>query len=131
MNKKERLKKLNIKKEDFRLVIGRSKIDYDLNKEAINRKKHKYSLESAVHILTMLLLQTDHTRFITRGPFKVKANSEWRHEHMTIDDSQKVVFIVTTMCPDETVRVISFRRASAKERVIFHQYTGYNESSLV
>lgn len=39
--------RLGIVHSDFRLVLGRSKIDYDPGKEDVNRKKHKYSLESA------------------------------------------------------------------------------------
>jgi hypothetical protein len=33
-------KKLKINDSDFRLVFGRNKIDFDLNKEKLNRKKH-------------------------------------------------------------------------------------------
>ena len=39
------------KDSDFRIIIGRTTIDYDWAKEEINRKKHGYSLESAVHFL--------------------------------------------------------------------------------
>ena len=37
----------------------------------------------------------------------------------------KVVFIVTTMRADETIRVISLRRASQDERDVFAQVSGY------
>ena len=40
-------KKLGIKDTDFRGVFGRTKIDYDPDKEDFNRKKHGYSLQSA------------------------------------------------------------------------------------
>ncbi len=50
---------------------------------------------------------------------------ELRHMHMSVDDHSDVVFMVTTMRPDETVRVISFRRASEEERELFGQNTGY------
>lgn len=123
-NKEEKLlMKLNLRPVEFRLIVGRSKIDYDPNKETINRRDHGYSLESAVHILTELLIHPD-TRFITRGPFE--KNNEWRHEHMALD-GQKIMFFVTTMRPRETIRVLSFRRANIKERQIFQQYTGYSE----
>jgi uncharacterized DUF497 family protein len=29
---------------EFRLIIGRTQIDYDPDKEAVNRRKHGYSL---------------------------------------------------------------------------------------
>ena len=47
--------------------------------------------------------------------------------HMSVDDNGKVVFMVTTMRPNETVRVISFRRASDQERAKFQVLTGYVE----
>ena len=34
---------------EFRLILGRTRIEYDDNKETSNRRKHGYSLESAVH----------------------------------------------------------------------------------
>lgn len=48
--------------------------------------------------------------------------------HISVDDNEKVVFMVTTMRPDETVRVISFRRASPEERNRFRELTGYVEA---
>lgn len=45
--------------------------------------------------------------------------------HMAVDDSGNVVLMVTTMRPDETVRVISFRKAHKHEREAFHRLTGY------
>lgn len=117
---------LGIKETDFRLVFGGSAVDYDHNKELTNRKKHGYSLESAVHILTRWLLPISSLPFITRGP--LETNGEIRHEHMGVDDAGNVVFMVTTMRPNETVRIISFRRASEEERDAFFAITGYNTS---
>ena len=54
-----------------------------------------------------------------------KEKGEVRHMHMSVDDCGDVVLMVTTMRPDETVRVISFRRASEEERERFRQNTGY------
>lgn len=104
---------------EFRLVFGRTKIDYDTKKDDINREKHGYSLESAVHLLERLLLPIGNSiphavsdSYIEKG--------EVRHMHMSLDDSGNIVVMVTTMRPDETVRVISFRRASEGERVTFN-----------
>lgn len=47
--------------------------------------------------------------------------------HLGVDDCGKVVLIVTTMRDDETVRIISFRRASAQEREQFAAVTGVRE----
>ena len=108
--------------EDFRLVFGSSKIDYDHNKEARNRKDHEYSLESAVYLLEHLMLPINPRPFITRD---ASTTEERRHEHMTIDDSGHIVFMVTTMRAKETIRVISLRRAHENEREVFIYYTGY------
>lgn len=110
--------------DDFRLVIGSTQIDYDQNKDDVNRKKHGYSLESAVHFFTRLLLPVRQPPFITRD---ASTAGERRHEHMTVDDHGKVVFLVTTMRADETVRIISLRRAHPDERDIFTSLTDFTE----
>lgn len=116
--------KLGIPTHEFRLVIGRTKIDYDPDKEGINRKKHGYSLESAVALFERMLLPISNP-----PPYAVSdsfiENNEVRHMHMTTDDSGIVVLMVTTMRPDETVRVISLRKANEHERTNFQQLTGY------
>jgi len=118
--------KLNISDYEFRLVIGRTKIDYDLDKEEQNRKKHSYSLESAVHLLERIILPLNTPPpHITSDPFI--ENDEIRHMHMSVDDDGKVVFMVTTMRQGEIVRVISFRRAHKNERTQFYKLTGYQE----
>ena len=112
--------------QDFRLVFGRTRIDYDPAKETANREKHGYSLESAVHLLERIMLPTG-------GPLhhavsdSFQENGETRHQHMSVDDNGQVVFMVTTMRPDETVRVISFRRAHQAERERFRELTGYRK----
>ncbi|MDH5301426.1 MAG: BrnT family toxin [Gammaproteobacteria bacterium] len=118
--------KLGVQETDFRLVFGRSQLDFDPNKELINRKKHGYSLASAVDLLARCMLPISLLPFITSDPFK--QNGEIRHMHMGVDDSGNVVFMVTTMRDDETVRVISFRRADQEEQRIFGSLTGYNKS---
>jgi uncharacterized DUF497 family protein len=110
--------------EDFRLVIGMTQVDYDRNKENVNRAKHGYSLESAVHFFTRILLPISQPPFISRDASTV---GERRHEHMTVDDQGKVIFLVTTMRAGETVRIISLRRAHPDERNVFVALTGFNE----
>jgi len=102
---------------DFRIVIGSTTIDYDQNKETINREKHGYSLASAVHFLQRIILPIPIPLLITTDPFEEKG--EIRHNHMTKDDDGHVVFFVTTMRPSETVRVISLRRASKNEEMLY------------
>jgi len=102
---------------DFRVVIGRTRIEYDSTKEETNRKRHGYSLESAVHFLERLILPIPGSLFMTTDPFREK--DEVRHNHMTLDEEGRVVFFVTTMRPNETVRVISLRRASDAERELY------------
>lgn len=104
---------------DFRVIIGRTQIDYDPRKETRNRRKHHYSLESAVDLLGGLVLPGTYRPFISRP---VRRKGEVRHEHITFDDSKNVVFFVTTMRDDETVRVISLRRAHENEIRLFVEH---------
>ncbi len=119
-------KKMGIKDTDFRVVFGGTKMDYDPGKEDYNRKKHGYSLESAVDLLERWILPISSTPFITSDP--IEKNDEIRHQHIGVDDSGNIVFIVTTMREEETVRVISFRRAHKKEQELFKSLTGYNKA---
>jgi uncharacterized DUF497 family protein len=118
--------KLGIPEYEFRLVFGRTKIDYDPNKEEVNRREHGYSLESAVYLLERMLLPV-----AKPAPYAVSEafmeNDEVRHMHMSVDDSGHVILMVTTMRPEETVRVISFRRAHEEERAEFQKLAGYIE----
>jgi uncharacterized DUF497 family protein len=109
--------------DDFRLVFGRSEIEYDPAKEEANRAKHGYSLEGAAHLLERLLLPTGFLPFAKRVAV---VGGEVRHEMMTVDEGG-VVFIVATMRPGDNIRVISFRRASADERAVFAELTGFRE----
>lgn len=126
--------KLGMQNYEFRLALGHTKIEYDLDKDDINRKDKKYALESAAHILERLLLekivlpQCNQTPYAITDAFEEKG--EVRHMHMSIDDCGGVVLMVTTMRPDETIRVISFRRADEKERENFRALTGYVEPKL-
>lgn len=117
---------LNIPEHEFRLVFGRSKIEFDPNKEQKNRDKHNYSLESAVWLLEQILLPIGNNRPHLISDSFLK-NEEVRQQHMCVDDSGYVVFFVTTMRGDEAVRVISMRRAHEDERVVFQEITGYVE----
>ena len=112
--------------EDFRLIFGTTKVNYDADKEDYNRTKHKYSLESAVDFLEHCISFTNTRPHIFRDTF---TTSERRHEHMTVDSEGNVVFFVTTMRDDETVRVISLRRAHPDERKVFALFTGYEEKN--
>ncbi len=104
----------------LRLVIGRTRIDFDKSKEEINRLKHGYSLESAAYLLQRRLLPISQPRFLFRGPFEVRG--EFRYEILTLDDDDKtVVLFVVTMRPDEIVRLISFRKASEEETLAYHK----------
>jgi uncharacterized DUF497 family protein len=119
-------RKMGIPGWEFRVVIGRTKIDYDLDKEYLNRKKHGYSLESAVFLLERIVFPFGESLpSMTSDGFMERG--EVRHMHMSVDDSGKVVLMVTTMRADETVRIISFRRANEEEREQFYQQTGFRE----
>jgi len=115
---------LGVSNYDFRLVFGRTKIEFDPKKDADNRRKHKYLLESAVYLLEGLLFPVGEKKpYLVSDSFI--ENGEVRHMHLSVDDSGTVVLMVTTMRSDEAVRVISFRRASEHECSIFQKMTGY------
>lgn len=115
---------LGIPDHEFRLVFGRTKIDYDPNKNMTNIEKHTYSLDYAARLLERLLLPIG-----TPTPYaqcdSFFENGEVRHQHMLVDDNDRVVFMVTTMREYETVRVISLRSAHESERARFHELTGW------
>ena len=110
------LRKQNLREYDFRLLIGSSKIDFDSTKDRTNREKHKYSLAEALSVFSSaLLLMND---LVSSDPYE--RNGEFRHNHMATYKG-RAVLIVTTMRPNETVRVISMRPASRKDRDLFAQ----------
>jgi uncharacterized DUF497 family protein len=118
--------KMRIPDWEFRVVIGTTKIDYDLDKEYSNREKHGYSLASAVSLLERIVFPFGESLpSMTSDGFM--EGGEVRHMHMSVDDSYNVVLMVTTMRDDESVRIISFRRASEEEREQFYQNTGFRE----
>src|SRR3990172_7767075 len=119
--------KFGIPDHEFRLVFGRTKIEYDPNKEDSNRKKHGYSLESAVYLLERILLPIGSPKPHAVSDAFIE-NGDVRHMHLSVDDSGHVVLMVTTMRQGETVRVISFRRADSNERENFSRLTGFVES---
>ena len=110
---------------EFRLIFGRTRIECDADKEASNRRKHGYSLESAVHHFEQLLLPIQQSHFMTSDAYL--ENDEVRHMHMGVDDCGNVVVFVTTMRDQETVRIISYRRATRAESESFSQHTGYSK----
>jgi len=117
--------KLNIPDDEFRLILGTTKIEYGDDKNDINIREKKYSLESAAYFFERLLLNTSKVPFITSDA-STKYN-EKRHMHMSIGDSGEVVFFVTTMRNEETIRIISFRKADKNERKVFFDVTGYSK----
>jgi uncharacterized DUF497 family protein len=117
---------LGIPDWEFRVVFGTTKIDFDPNKEATNREKHRYSLESAVEQLERMLLPLGSPPPVVTSE-GVMEGGEVRHQHLGVDDTGRVVQFVTTMRPVEIVRLISYRRASDNEREAFKQLTGYQE----
>lgn len=119
-------KKLNIKETDFRLVIGSSRIDYDPKKNEINKSVHGYSFDEAIAIFEQILLPIPPTPPIM---FKdsIEVNGELRSNIITTDKQGKVILIALTMRQNETVWIISMRRASRKERDLFAELIGYNQ----
>ncbi|MEJ8822221.1 BrnT family toxin [Variovorax humicola] len=120
--------KMGIPEWEFRVVFGTTRIEYDPTKDAANLEKHGYSLQFAASLLERVLLG-----FGAKAPYALSdgfaEGGEVRHMHLCTDDSGKVVLMVTTMRPDESVRVISLRRASSSERDRLFKLTGYREKA--
>jgi len=121
-------RKLNIKESDFRLIIGSSGIDYDHSKNEINISNHGYSFDEAIAIFEKMLLPIS-----PMPPVIVKdsidVNGELRSNIITIDKQGKVILIALTMRQNETIRIISMRRASEKERCLFTELVDYNQGN--
>ncbi len=121
-------KKLNIQDSDFRLVIGSTGIDYDPNKNEINISNHGYSFDEAIAIFEQMLLPiSSPPPFMVKDSIEVKG--ELRSNIITIDKQGKVIIIALTMRQNETVRIISMRQASKKERNLFTKLVGYNQAN--
>jgi len=110
---------LGVAEWEFRIIPGRTRIDYDADKNIANRSKHKIDLESAAHLLGKCVFSKG--RMITKDGFL--ENGEMRHMHLVKDDDSAILMVVTTMRPNETIRVISVRPASEVERQAFHNLT--------
>ncbi len=111
--------KLGVPEYEFRVVIGRTRIEYDAEKDKTNRTKHGYALESAVYLLEACFAFITPRRIITSDAFFEKG--EVRHMHLAQDADGTLVKIVTTMRPGEIVRVLSLRRANREEQAEFRQ----------
>ncbi len=105
--------KLGVPEHEFRVVIGRTRIEYDADKDKRNRKKHGYALESAVYLFEACFAFFSPRRIITSDAFIEKG--EVRHMHLAEDTDGTLMKIVTTMRPGEVIRVLSLRKANRKE----------------
>jgi len=98
---------------DFKLIVGVTGIEFDKNKEKKNIEKHGYSFDDAANALNNVLFLC--TPMVSRDP--IICNGEIRQAHM-MEYRGNIVHISTTMRKNESVRIISMRRANQKERVI-------------
>lgn len=64
---------------EFRLIIGRTQIDYDPDKEAVNRRKHGYSLSCTQDVFSDILIH--HIPWVFRHS-PTDAHGELRHQHL-------------------------------------------------
>jgi uncharacterized DUF497 family protein len=94
-------------------ILGRTKVDFDPNKDDINRKKHKYSLDCAVDVITNIL--TFHKGALYR---EYEKNNERRFD-MLAEYEGNIVHVTATMRKRHVVRAISMRLASHEERDFF------------
>ena len=110
------LKLLGLEHNDFCVILGTTTFDFDANNEKSNKDKHGYSLQDAVCLFEQWILPAPSTSFITET---AEQNGAIKHQHIGIDNNGTVVFIVTEMQPDETVRILSFREATETEQERF------------
>ena len=102
-------------RDEFRIVFGTSEIEYNPDKESVNREKHGYSLEGAAQILSRIALPIPQPKFLFNDR---EVSGERRYECLT-EIVGKIVFFVLTMRDGEKIRIISFRDASKEEREIY------------
>ncbi len=112
-------KRLGIQDSDFRLVLGGSSISYDPAKNDANVVKHGYSFDDAKKIFERLVFPFGGKSVPWVIKNSIPINNEMRSNILTKDENGHIVLIALTMRPDETVRIISMRRASKAERAIF------------
>ena len=105
---------LGIQEHEFRIILGRTQIQFDPLKEVLNRKKHHYSLQSAANILERYaLLGRPVLAYRDLSP----RSGEYRYEMLSSGDKgNEILFFVVTMRPDELIRIISLRQASEHEK---------------
>ena len=109
------------------LKFGSTEVTFDPAEDEINRKNHDCSLESAVDILTYELVPGD-----KRPPVVIEkeemAGEEKRQHILAKDDSGNTLCIVTAQRGEDTVRVVSCRRADKEESQrytkIVNEYAG-------
>lgn len=93
-----------------------TKIECDPNDEEDNLKNCRYSLSCAKDIFQRHMAFQEF--LVTSEPFIEK--KELRHMHLT-EYTGKIVFIVTAMRPDGTIKIISMRDADSEEREIYQK----------
>ena len=76
---------------EFMLIFGSSRIGYDPVKEIKNRRKHHYSLQSAVHLLEKTIFPCGNDLRITIKQCVIK--EEVRYNIMAFDDDKNIVLM--------------------------------------
>ena len=89
-------------------------IEFDKNKDDINIRKHHYSLECAVDIMSSLLLLQGSKIIFSDGYLE---NGEVRYMAKALYQDRVVLFVFTMR--DDNMRIISFRDASDEEEEHF------------
>ena len=103
-----------MEENEIRFVVGRTSVDFDPDKDDINRKKHGYALDCAIDIIENALFF--YRGMLYRGPYE--RNGEQRFDMMT-EYQGRVVHVSATMWDGDVVRVISMRDARRDERAYY------------
>lgn len=92
-------------------VIAGLSFEWDDEKAKENRKKHKVSFEIAAKVFS----DPDYVEY----PDEVHSSGEVRYK--VVGMSEKLLLVICTDRED-TIRIISARKANAKERRIYNDY---------
>jgi uncharacterized DUF497 family protein len=104
--------------DDIMFTVGMV-VEFDNDKAEINLEKHRYSLECAQDVINSITL-FGNERFIVSDPFY--ENNEVRY--MLLAEYNGDIIHIAFTWRDKTMRVISLRTASKKERKTFEDELG-------
>lgn len=90
------------------------KFEWDINKDKINQKKHKISFSTA-----KLIFQDEN-----RLDFPDFNHSITEERRVVIGKVRHILFVCYTMRGEDTIRIISARKATKREEMLYYDNNG-------